>query len=221
MAPRTSTPIWSSHQHKSLLRFITCGSVDDGKSTLIGRLLYDSKMIFEDQLGGAGVRQQADGHPRPEHRLRPAGRRPGGGTRAGHHHRCRLSLLLHRQAQVHRRRHPRPRAVHPQYGHRRLHRRSGGDPDRRAQGRADPDPASQLSGASDRDPPAWCWRSTRWTWSITSQRRPTTTSSPTMAPSPRSIGIERVHSPMPISGFKGDNITSALGQHPLVSPGRP
>lgn len=38
------------HQHKSLLRFITCGSVDDGKSTLIGRLLYDCKMIFEDQL---------------------------------------------------------------------------------------------------------------------------------------------------------------------------
>ncbi|RAK60648.1 adenylyl-sulfate kinase [Phenylobacterium hankyongense] len=38
------------HQHKSLLRFLTCGSVDDGKSTLIGRLLYDSKMIFEDQL---------------------------------------------------------------------------------------------------------------------------------------------------------------------------
>jgi len=39
-----------AHQHKSLLRFITCGSVDDGKSTLIGRLLYDSKLIFEDQL---------------------------------------------------------------------------------------------------------------------------------------------------------------------------
>ena len=38
------------HRHKSLLRFITCGSVDDGKSTLIGRLLYDSRMIFEDQL---------------------------------------------------------------------------------------------------------------------------------------------------------------------------
>lgn len=40
----------AQHQHKSLLRLITCGSVDDGKSTLIGRLLYDSKMIFEDQL---------------------------------------------------------------------------------------------------------------------------------------------------------------------------
>src|SRR6202453_4393503 len=40
----------AQHERKSLLRFITCGSVDDGKSTLIGRLLYDSKMIFEDQL---------------------------------------------------------------------------------------------------------------------------------------------------------------------------
>ena len=38
------------HESKQLLRFITCGSVDDGKSTLIGRLLYDSKMIYEDQL---------------------------------------------------------------------------------------------------------------------------------------------------------------------------
>ncbi len=39
-----------AHETKSLLRFITCGSVDDGKSTLIGRLLYESKMLFEDQL---------------------------------------------------------------------------------------------------------------------------------------------------------------------------
>ncbi|PTM44731.1 adenylylsulfate kinase /sulfate adenylyltransferase subunit 1 [Sphingomonas aerolata] len=39
-----------THANKSMLRFITCGSVDDGKSTLIGRLLYDSKTIFEDQL---------------------------------------------------------------------------------------------------------------------------------------------------------------------------
>jgi len=38
------------HEQKSLLRFITCGSVDDGKSTVIGRLLYESKMLFEDQL---------------------------------------------------------------------------------------------------------------------------------------------------------------------------
>src|SRR5579871_5219575 len=39
-----------TEQSKDLLRFITCGSVDDGKSTLIGRLLHDSKLIFEDQL---------------------------------------------------------------------------------------------------------------------------------------------------------------------------
>lgn len=40
----------NDHENKSLLRFLTCGSVDDGKSTLIGRLLYDSKLIFDDQL---------------------------------------------------------------------------------------------------------------------------------------------------------------------------
>ncbi len=39
-----------AHERKSLLRFITCGSVDDGKSTLIGRLLYESQMVFDDQL---------------------------------------------------------------------------------------------------------------------------------------------------------------------------
>ena len=44
-----------SHQHKSLLRFLTCGSVDDGKSTLIGRLLYESKLVFEDQLAALEV----------------------------------------------------------------------------------------------------------------------------------------------------------------------
>ncbi|HPF73809.1 MAG TPA: GTP-binding protein, partial [Xanthomonadaceae bacterium] len=40
----------SRHESKSLLRFITCGSVDDGKSTLIGRLLHDSKLLLDDQL---------------------------------------------------------------------------------------------------------------------------------------------------------------------------
>ena len=42
------------HRHKELLRFITCGSVDDGKSTLIGRLLYDTQQVFEDQLHAVG-----------------------------------------------------------------------------------------------------------------------------------------------------------------------
>lgn len=47
----------AQHEHKELLRFLTCGSVDDGKSTLIGRLLHDSKMIYEDQL--AAVRKDS------------------------------------------------------------------------------------------------------------------------------------------------------------------
>ena len=41
------------HENKDMLRFLTCGSVDDGKSTLIGRMLYDSKMIFDDQVSAA------------------------------------------------------------------------------------------------------------------------------------------------------------------------
>src|SRR3982751_875345 len=48
---RTDVRAWLKQQErKELLRFITCGSVDDGKSTLIGRLLYESKQIFDDQL---------------------------------------------------------------------------------------------------------------------------------------------------------------------------
>jgi len=52
-APRSVeafTDYLAEHERKSLLRFLTCGSVDDGKSTLIGRLLYDTKLLFEDQL---------------------------------------------------------------------------------------------------------------------------------------------------------------------------
>ena len=44
-----------SHEEKSLLRFITCGSVDDGKSTLIGRMLYESHMLFDDQLSSLKI----------------------------------------------------------------------------------------------------------------------------------------------------------------------
>ncbi|MEJ2045395.1 MAG: sulfate adenylyltransferase subunit CysN [Reinekea sp.] len=49
------------HQNKELLRFLTCGSVDDGKSTLIGRLLHDSKMIYEDQLAAIEKDSQKSG----------------------------------------------------------------------------------------------------------------------------------------------------------------
>src|SRR5580658_9434979 len=49
-APRDIGTYLRAQENKSLLRFITCGSVDDGKSTLIGRLLYESKLLFDDQL---------------------------------------------------------------------------------------------------------------------------------------------------------------------------
>ena len=91
--------------------------------------------------GRSDPRQRPLWHHRRGSRPGAAGRRPGGGAPAGHHHRRRLPLLHHRSAQLHRRRHPRPRAVHPQHGHRRLQCRPGRHPDRCAQGRPDPDAA--------------------------------------------------------------------------------
>ena len=99
---------WLAEQEaKELLRFITCGSVDDGKSTLIGRLLYESKQIFDDQLDALESDSKRHGTQGDEDRFRAARRRAFGRARAGHHDRRRLSLLLERQAQVHRRRHAR------------------------------------------------------------------------------------------------------------------
>ena len=74
-----------------LLRFATAGSVDDGKSTLIGRLLLDSKSIFEDQLEAVEATSRVQGLRL--HRPRAADRRPALRARAGHHHRRGLPLL--------------------------------------------------------------------------------------------------------------------------------
>ncbi len=60
----------AQHERKELLRFITCGSVDDGKSTLIGRLLYDSKMIYEDTL--AKLEKDSTAHGTTGGRFDPA-----------------------------------------------------------------------------------------------------------------------------------------------------
>ena len=90
------------------LRVLTCGSVDDGKSTLIGRLLYEKKLIFDDQLSALEKDSKKFGTTERRDRLRAARRRARGRTRAGHHHRCRLSLFRHRSALLHRRRHARP-----------------------------------------------------------------------------------------------------------------
>jgi bifunctional enzyme CysN/CysC len=60
----------AQHERKELLRFLTCGSVDDGKSTLIGKLLYDSKMIYEDQL--AAVKRDSAVHGTTDGEFDPA-----------------------------------------------------------------------------------------------------------------------------------------------------
>ena len=124
-----------------LLRLITCGSVDDGKSTLIGRLLYESRGDLRGSAARARSRLAPSRHAGHAPRFRAAARWPAGRARAGHHHRRRLSILRHAGAAVHRRRHPRARAVHAQHGHRRLDRRSRHHPGRRAQGRAARRPA--------------------------------------------------------------------------------
>ena len=204
----------SSTSTKSLLRFITCGSVDDGKSTLIGRLLYESKMLFEDQLAALEADSQQVRHAGRRHRLRAAGRRPRRRARAGHHDRRRLPLLLHRPAQVHRRRHARPRAVHAQHGHRRLDRRPRRDPDRRAQGRADADAPPQLPRRRCSASATSCWRSTRWTWSTTPQavfdahrrRLPRVRRS--------SIGLERHHARSRCRRCSGDNMLAPSAHTP-------
>ncbi len=81
-----------------LVRLATTGSVDDGKSTLIGRMLYDTKQIFQDQ-----TRSDRAGQQEPGQRLRRPGtadRRPQGRAGAGHHHRRCLPLLRYPEAKV-------------------------------------------------------------------------------------------------------------------------
>ena len=80
-------------ERKSLLRFVACGSVDHGKSTLIGRLLYESKQLFEDQLDALAADFAQIRHARRGARFCAAGRRARRRARAEHHHRRRLPLL--------------------------------------------------------------------------------------------------------------------------------
>ena len=143
-SPTTSTPTSTRTSTRRLLRFITCGSVDDGKSHADRPAAVRVQAACSTISSPRSRRDSAQGrHPGRRPRLRAAGRRPGRRARAGDHDRRRLPLLLHRPAQVHRRRHARPRAVHAQHGHRRLDRGRRGDPDRRPQGRADPDAAAR------------------------------------------------------------------------------
>ncbi len=138
---------------KTLLRFLTCGSVDDGKSTLIGRLLYDSEAILADQLETLQREFEEIRHHRRRYRPGAVARRPRGRTPAGHHHRCRLPSVPDQAARLHRRRHAGPRAVHAQHGDRRLDRRSGAAARRCEKGRRRPDPPPFADLLAARHPP--------------------------------------------------------------------
>ena len=220
MTRRRRSRAIAAEEHASLLRFITCGSVDDGKSTLIGRLLYESKLIFEDQLAaleadsasGSGTQGGAT-------RFRAAGRRARGRARAGHHHRRRLSLLRHRAAQVHRRRYAGPRAIYPQHGDRRLDRRPRRHPDRRPQGRAHPDPAPQLHRARCSASATSCSRSTRWTSSAIDQAAFDAIVAEYRALR-RELGIARRHRHSDVGAARATISSTPERAHALVSTAR-
>ena len=128
-----------AQQNKSLLRFITCGSVDDGKSTLIGRLLYDSKMIFEDQLAQLEADSKTQGTQGQEidFALLVDGWPP---ARAGDYYRRGLSLLCHGEAQVYRSRYASVTSKYTaQYGYGCFHCRPGRYSHRCQKRRADSD----------------------------------------------------------------------------------
>ena len=152
-----------------LLRFATAGSVDDGKSTLIGRLLYDSKPIFEDQLEAVERTsgQRGDEYTEP----RPAHRRPAGRTRAGHHHRRRLPLLRHaRSASSSSPTRPGTSSTPATWSpaaRRPTSSCSWSTPARASSSRPGATPSSPRCSGS----PTWCCASTRWTWSATRQER--------------------------------------------------
>ncbi|CAA9220770.1 MAG: Sulfate adenylyltransferase subunit 1, partial [uncultured Corynebacteriales bacterium] len=100
--------------------------------------------------GGGGAHQP--GPRRRVHQPGAAHRRAAGRARAGHHDRRRVPLLRHPAAEVHHRRHPGAPAVHPQHGHRRLHRRPGDRAGRRPEGAAGAEPAARVPGLAARRP---------------------------------------------------------------------
>ncbi|WPX20795.1 GTP-binding protein [Pseudomonas sp. 10S4] len=110
------------HERKEMLRFLTCGNVDDGKSTLIGRLLHDSKMIYEDHLEAITRDSKKSAPPAKTStwhcwstacRLSVSRESPSMSRTATSRQRAKRNFILAD--------YPGPRAVHPQHGHRCVH----------------------------------------------------------------------------------------------------
>ena len=187
-----------------LLRFATAGSVDDGKSTLIGRLLYDSKAIFEDQLEAVERVSVQRGNDYTDLALLTDG------LRAEREQGITIDVAYRYFAtpgpQVHHRRHPRARAVHPEHGHRELDRRPDHGAGRRPQGHRRADPPPRLPGIAPAGAaPVWC-ASTRWTWSTTTRGSSTRICAEFTAFASRLDVTDLTF--IPISALQGDNVVT-------------
>ena len=169
-----------------LLRFATAGSVDDGKSTLIGRLLLDTKQIFEDQLEAVERTSRDRGFDYTNLALLTDG------LRAEREQGITIDVA-YRYFATPRRKFiiadtPGPHAVHAQHGHRRVDRRPRARAHRRPQGRARAVAAPRGDRVAAAGASTSCCASTRWTSSTTTRTASTRSapSSPTSRPSSRS-----------------------------------
>ena len=137
-----------------LLRFITCGSVDDGKSTLIGRLLYDTQLILEDQAVTLARDSRRHGTTGDDIDLAllvdglQAEREQGITIDVAYR------FITTPPSPLHRGGHAGSRAIHPQHGDRRLHRRPSRAAGGRPQRSADPNPAPRPDRQPARHPPS-------------------------------------------------------------------
>ena len=193
-----------------LLRFATAGSVDDGKSTLIGRLLYDSKQIFEDTLEAIEHTSRLRGEEGMNLALLTDG------LRAEREQGITIDVAYRYFAtptpQVHHRRHARPHPVHAQHGHRRVDRRP------RARSSSTPATASSSSRGATRSSRRCsasrtsCCASTRWT-SSTTTRRSSSASSNEFREFAAKLDVHDLAF-IPISALHGDNVVERSANMP-------
>ena len=201
-------------RRRPTLRLLTCGSVDDGKSTLIGRLLYEQKLIFDDQLAALERDSKKYGTAGEDIDFAllvdglEAEREQGITIDVAYRYFATASALLHR------RRHARPRAIHPQHGDRRLERRSRDPAGRRAQGRARRRPTAMPSSCRCSASVTSCWRSTRSTSSATTRRRFATIVA-TSTSSPDSLGFQ-LDRRDPDLGARSATMSPRRAEHALV-----
>jgi adenylyl-sulfate kinase len=188
-----------------VLRFITCGSVDDGKSTLIGRLLYDTKLIFEDQL--AALKKDSVKHGTQGENIDFALLLDG--LEAEREQGITIDVAYRFFATDKRKfivaDTPGPRTVHAQHGDRRLDRRSRGHPDRCPQGRAAAVQAPHLHRQHAGRPPHRGGRQQDGSRRL--QPRPLPRDRRQLSQIAENLGFESI-TPIPMSALKGENITA-------------